>query len=115
MSMGGVDGPSGPAGGDPGGLLASLRAGQIRGEAAQLRAATTLMEAAFVQELYKAMRETVPEGGIMSGGSGEAIFNGMLDQQIAEATAGRMESGLGKALYAQLRGLARLTEGEGTP
>jgi Rod binding domain-containing protein len=103
MSIGGVNGPGGP---DAGGLLDSLRAGQIQGEAAKLRAATTLLESTFVQELYKAMRETVPEGGITSGGSGEAIFSGMLDQHVAEVTASKMDDGLGRALFEQLRGAA---------
>jgi Rod binding domain-containing protein len=107
MSTGRVGGPSGT---DPGGLLESLRAGEIRGEAAKLRAASTLLESAFVQELYKVMRETVPEGGITSGGSGEAIFSGMLDQHVAEVTAGDMERGLGRALYDQLRGAAGIPE-----
>jgi peptidoglycan hydrolase FlgJ len=115
MTPGDVGGPGGPVGGDPGGLLASLRAGEIRGESARLQAATTLLESSFVQELYKAMRETVPEDGMTSGGGGEAIFSGMLDQHIAEVTAGKMKQGLGQALYNQLRGAAGIPdEGAGS-
>ena len=106
---------SGPLGPDRGGLLERLRAGELQGDAESLRAATNLLEGVFVQELYKAMRETVPDDGMTSGGNGEAIFSGMLDQHIAEITAGRYERGLGQALYDQFRGAAGVPEGEEQP
>jgi flagellar protein FlgJ len=64
------------------------------------------LEGLFVQQLFKAMRETVPEGeGIVSGGSGEDIFTGLLDEHLAAETPGRWESGVAAALYRQLRGI----------
>ena len=73
------------------------RAERLRGVARQL-------EGVFVEQMYKAMRETVPEGGAVDGGSGEAMFSGMLDQHLATLTPERWdERGLAAAVYRQLR------------
>jgi peptidoglycan hydrolase FlgJ len=64
------------------------------------------LEGLFVQQLFKAMRETVPEGeGIVSGGAGEDIFTGLLDEHLAAETPRQWESGVAAALYRQLRGI----------
>ena len=99
----GVNGP-GPLGRDPLSTLSALKSGNIRGEEARLRAATDLLESAFFQELFKAMRDTVPESGLLGGGSGEDAFSSMLDQHIADAAASRLTGGLGQALYRRFAG-----------
>jgi flagellar protein FlgJ len=71
----------------------------------KLRKATGDLEGVFVQELFKAMRETVPEGGIVDGGPGEDMFSSMMDQTISSEAASGWERGLGAALYRQLRPL----------
>jgi len=86
--------------------LAALRGGRIQGPEARLRAATRLLEGTFYQELFKAMRETVPDGGGPGGAAGEEIFTGLLDQHIADAAALRTERGLGEALYRRFARLA---------
>lgn len=86
-------------GGVPRDPLAALRDGRLHGPEARLRAATRLLEGTFYQELFKAMRATVPEGGGPGGGAGEEIFTGLLDQHVADAAAQRSERGLGEALY----------------
>ena len=88
-------GPSGP--GDD--LLQALRSGRIQGDEARLAAATDLLESSFYQELFKALRDTVPEDGLTSGGQGEEIFSSLLDQHLAEVSARRSDGGLGSALY----------------
>jgi flagellar protein FlgJ len=71
----------------------------------KLRDAARQLEGVFVQELFKAMRATVPQGeGIVSGGSGEEMFTAMLDQHLATTAPNRWEGGIGDALYRQLRG-----------
>ena len=80
-------------------LLTQLRDGRITDPDDRLRAATQLLEGTFYQEMFKAMRGTVPEGGAISGGSGEDMFEGLLDQHIADAAAGQSDRGLGSALY----------------
>jgi flagellar protein FlgJ len=99
MSIAGI----GPGGG-PGDVLAALRDGRIQGDDARLKAATRLLEGSFYEQLFKAMRETVPEGGAISRGEGEDIFEGLMDQRIAESAAMRAEGGLGEALYRYFAG-----------
>jgi len=71
---------------------------------AKLRKSALQMEGVFVQQMYKAMRETVPhEGGIVDGGSGEEMFTGMLDERMAADTPNQWKHGLGEAIYRQLR------------
>ena len=84
-------------------------------EAERLRGVARDMEGVFVEQLFKAMRETVPEGGLMDGGSGEAMFTGMLDQHLAAETPARWEHGLAEALYRQLRGRGGAEEAPAPP
>ncbi len=80
-------------------LFAALRDGRVEGEHARLRAAAQLLEGQFYQNLFSAMRDTVPEGGLTSGGAGEEMFTSLLDQRMADAAAARQETGLSRALY----------------
>ena len=74
---------------------------------AKLKEAAQHLEGMFVQQLYKAMRDTVPQqDGIVTGGTGEDIFTGLMDEHLAAETPKHWENGLSKALYRQLhRGL----------
>ena len=58
----------------------------------------------FVEQLFKAMRETVPRDGLVEGGSGEEMFTSLLDQKMATVVPSRWQSGLSEALLRQLRG-----------
>lgn len=71
---------------------------------ARLRKAAQQMEGVFLEQMFKAMRETVPEGEMARGGTGEEIFTGLLDQKLADVAAAGGERGLGAAIYRQLRG-----------
>jgi flagellar protein FlgJ len=71
---------------------------------AKLKQAAQNLEGLFVQQLFKAMRETVPEQeGIVSGGAGEEIFTELLDQHLAAETPKHWEGGLSDAIYRQMR------------
>ena len=74
------------------------------GDAARLARTARELEGVFVQQLYKAMRETVPEGGIGSGGAGEDTFTSLMDQHIAEQTPGKWHHGLAGAIERVLTG-----------
>jgi flagellar protein FlgJ len=72
---------------------------------AALRKVARQLEGVFTEQLFKAMRETVPKDqGVFSGGSGEEMFTGLLDQHLAADTPTQWQHGLGEALYRQLRG-----------
>jgi flagellar protein FlgJ len=68
----------------------------------ELRKAAHDLEGVFVNELFKAMRETVPQNGFLSEDPGQELFTGMLDERLAQTYAERARSGLGEALYHQL-------------
>lgn len=80
-------------------IVGALRSGRIKGEEARLRAASDALEGAFYQELFKAMRSTVPEEGLVDGGGGEDAFNSLMDQHLSEVAASRNQGGIGQALY----------------
>lgn len=80
----------------------------------RLRQVARQMEGGFVQELYKAMRATVPQGdGIVSGGSAEEMFTGLMDQHLATETPTRWDRGLAEAIYRQLRAAEQPASGDG--
>ena len=70
---------------------------------ARLRQAAKQLEGVFVEQLFAAMRATVPDGGLVDGGSAEDIFNSLLDQHLADQLAASWDRGLGTAIYRQLR------------
>ena len=69
----------------------------------RLRAVTKQLEGVFVQQLFKAMRETVPQDGFTDGGAGEEIFTGMMDETMATHVPNQWDRGIGESLYRQLR------------
>ena len=83
----------GPAGG-PGEIAALTPAQQ------KLRTASHQLEGVFLAQLFRAMRETVPQDG--QGGEAQAMFTSMLDDTLAAKAADGLERGLGEALYRQL-------------
>ena len=72
---------------------------------ASLRESTREFEALFINEMFKAMRKTVPDGGLIEKDMTEDIFREMMDMEIArEASAGR-GTGIGEDMFEQLRHL----------
>lgn len=69
----------------------------------KLRDAVQKLEGVFVEQLFKAMRETVPSDGVVSGGAGEAIFTGMMDQHIADIMPQQLGTTLSDALVERFR------------
>ena len=81
-------------------------------EEARLRQASRDLEGVFVEQLFKAMRETVPENSLFGGGAGEEMFTSMMDSHLATQVPEQWESGMGEALYRQLRAALGGTTGE---
>jgi flagellar protein FlgJ len=61
------------------------------------------LEGVFVEQLFKAMRETVPTDGLVSGGAGEEMFNGLMDQHLAAEVPTQWPSTLSDALIERFR------------
>lgn len=80
-------------------------------EQKKLRKAASDLEGLFVSQMFKAMRATVPtDEGIVSGGSGEEIFTGLMDEHLAAETPSHWGGGISEALYRQLsKGLSAVS------
>jgi flagellar protein FlgJ len=81
-----------------------------RDDHAALKKLAQDLEGLFVNQLFQAMRASVPSTGI-SGQTdpGQELFTSMFDQSMAQETARHMNRGLSDALYHQL--VRRLGEG----
>ena len=91
-----ITGPA-PTAGTPASAAAAARD-------AKLRKASQQLEGAFVEQMYKSMRDTIPEGGMFDGGSGEQMFTGMMDEHVAADTPLKWQHGMSEAIYRQMRG-----------
>jgi Rod binding domain-containing protein len=80
-----------PTGTDP----RDTRANKLQNTARQL-------EGVFVLQMLKAMRATVPKGGVTEASNGEETFTSMLDQKIADKIPAQWKHGLTDALTKQL-------------
>lgn len=74
---------------------------------ARLKEASGQLEGVFVEQLFKAMRETVPQDGMTHGGQGEDVFNGLLDQKFADDVPKQWNHGMTSALVRELRAHVR--------
>lgn len=71
---------------------------------ARLKKTAQQMEGLFVQQLFKAMRDTVPQGeGAFDASSGADMFTGLMDEHLAADTPTQWAHGLAAAAYRQLR------------
>ena len=85
-------------------------------EAERLHKTARDLEGVFVEQLFKAMRETVPKGGgVVDGGSGEEMFTGLLDQRLSAEAPAKWQHGLADALFRQLRGALGSSPEPSTP
>lgn len=69
---------------------------------AELKKLAQELEGVFVNQLFQAMRATVPSGGPLGPNPGEELFTSMLDQSLAQEAARHLDGGLSDALYRQL-------------
>jgi peptidoglycan hydrolase FlgJ len=67
-----------------------------------LRKSSQEFETLFVMEMFKAMRKTVPDGGLFEKNQSTEIFSEMLDMERARATTQGKGLGIGEAMYNQL-------------
>ena len=82
---------------------------------AALRKVADQMAGVFAEQLFKAMRDTVPQGdGAFDGGSGEEMFSGLMDQHLAAETPTQWARGLTDSIVRHLRGAIAAQEGGAT-
>ena len=81
-------------------------------ERAQVRQLAHQLEGVFLNQLFQAMRASVPEDGAVDSAPGQQMFTQMFDERVAAEAANHMSRGLGDALYRQLA--ARLPEAGST-
>lgn len=60
------------------------------------------LESVFLNQLFQAMRQSVPDGGMGESSPGEEMFTAMLDEQLAKEAALNWDHGIGEQLYKQL-------------
>lgn len=79
------------------------KADKTKGQNAQkMRETAQQFEAIFIQQMYKEMRKTVPEGGLLPKSGAEESFEQMMDQEAALATARQGGIGLAEMMMQQL-------------
>jgi murein DD-endopeptidase MepM/ murein hydrolase activator NlpD len=73
-------------------------------EADGLKKAAQAFEGMLLNELFKAMRRSVPDSEVLGGGMGRDIFTSMLDEKLAEQSSERGSLGIAEAITRQLSG-----------
>lgn len=69
---------------------------------AQLRTLAHQFEGVFLNQLFQAMRQSVPQDGVIGQAPGQEMFTQLFDQKMADEAAKHMDRGLGEALIRQL-------------
>jgi len=67
-----------------------------------LKEACQEFEAYFVQQLFKEMRKTIPEGGLIEASNEGQIYEEMLDEEYSKTISINNGMGIASSLYKQL-------------
>jgi flagellar protein FlgJ len=98
--------PTAPVGpGKPATIRSIAHSPATQADETRLRKSALQLEGLFVQRLFAAMRETVPEDGLVPQSNAEGTFTDMLDEKLAEQVPAEWSGShsLAQALYNQLR------------
>jgi len=71
---------------------------------AQVLKLSKQLESVFVNQLFQAMRESVPDESPVGESTGRELFTSMLDEKLSDVAAQHMSHGISEALYRQLCG-----------
>jgi len=79
--------------------------GAPKNDETRLKKSALQLEGLFVQRLFAAMRETVPDDGLVSQSNAEGTFTEMLDEKLSQQVPEQFSGAhsLAQALYDQLR------------
>ncbi len=70
---------------------------------AELKKACQDFESLFINFMFKSMRKTVPDGGLIKKGRGEKIYRDMMDMEVSSQLSKGDGIGLSESLYRQLK------------
>lgn len=92
---------------DPRTVISVSRQNQAINKAKQndpeaLKKATQDFEAIFIQSMFKAMRKTIPEGGLFERDTAHEIYQDMMDAEVATEISRRQSLGLADQMYRQI-------------
>ena len=92
------------------GVIGQAAAGRAvrAAEAVDIRKAAADFESVFINQMFQAMRKTVPQVGLFGQDSAGQTFREMLDQEWSKSIAESGGMGLGEMLYRQLTDSDRL-------
>ncbi len=68
----------------------------------KLRAAAQQFEAVFIQQMYKEMRKTIPDDGLIQRGNADDVYSQLQDLEAAKITAQNGGIGLADLMMQQL-------------
>ena len=68
----------------------------------KLKEAAQQFEAIFIQQMYKEMRKTIPEDGLIQRGNADDIYTQLQDLEAAKVTAQQGGIGLAEMMIQQL-------------
>ncbi|MFI5309627.1 MAG: rod-binding protein [Gemmatimonadales bacterium] len=71
---------------------------------AKLKNTAKQLEGVFVQQLFKAMRETVSQDGAVEGGAGEEMFTSLSDEKLASRVPNQWQHSLSDTIVSRLQG-----------
>ncbi len=79
-----------------------------------LRESSREFETIYLNEMFKAMRKAVPDGGLIEKDSASEMYQEMLDGETAKAAASGKGLGLGQAMFEQMSDLIAKRKKSGT-
>lgn len=92
-------------------LTSDVKKDEARGtdQRARLKKATLEFESFFVMQMLKAMRSTIPESGLISGGLGKEVYTSLFDEELARKVAGSSPNSVAELLFRSLEKYATPT------
>ena len=71
-------------------------------DAASLKQSCQDFEAIFIESMFKAMRKTIPDGGLFEKDTAHEIYQEMLDSEISKEISKHQSIGLADQMYRQM-------------
>lgn len=84
------------------GMGMNTKANRSVSQDSKIDSACTEMESLFIQNMLKAMRASIPKGGLTGGGKAEEMFTDMLDAELAKSVSASGGIGLSSMVRRQL-------------